>query len=119
MVKKLIAGPGVYVCNECVFLCLEILKEEKEGQAGPSPGEVAFGFDGRVATGDVSNLKKGDFVVCQVIGERKGDYKVVVLTGGPEASLGSDQNLLPGTVVIAQYVRSEDDKIVLVDYRPS
>ena len=33
-VKKLIAGPGVYICNECVDLCNEIideeLKEEKE-----------------------------------------------------------------------------------------
>ena len=27
-VKKLIAGPGVYVCNECVDLCNEIIDEE-------------------------------------------------------------------------------------------
>ncbi len=27
-VKKLIAGPGVYVCNECVDLCNEIIEEE-------------------------------------------------------------------------------------------
>src|SRR6056297_2898358 len=27
-VKKLIAGPGVYICNECVDLCNEILEEE-------------------------------------------------------------------------------------------
>jgi ATP-dependent Clp protease ATP-binding subunit ClpX len=24
-VKKLIAGPGVYICNECVVLCVETL----------------------------------------------------------------------------------------------
>ena len=24
-VKALIAGPGVYICNECVGLCVEIL----------------------------------------------------------------------------------------------
>ncbi len=29
-VKKLIAGPGVYVCNECIELCNEILEEELE-----------------------------------------------------------------------------------------
>ncbi len=29
-VKKLIAGPGVYVCNECIDLCNEILDEELE-----------------------------------------------------------------------------------------
>ena len=27
-VKKLIAGPGVYVCDECVDLCNEILDDE-------------------------------------------------------------------------------------------
>ena len=27
-VKKLIAGPGVYVCDECVGLCNEILDDE-------------------------------------------------------------------------------------------
>ncbi|NBY43735.1 MAG: ATP-dependent Clp protease ATP-binding subunit ClpX [Micrococcales bacterium] len=27
-VQKLIAGPGVYICNECVGLCLEIIEEE-------------------------------------------------------------------------------------------
>jgi Na+-transporting methylmalonyl-CoA/oxaloacetate decarboxylase gamma subunit len=26
--RKLIAGPGVYVCDECVALCVEILQEE-------------------------------------------------------------------------------------------
>ena len=26
--KKLIAGPGVYICNECVDLCNEIIAEE-------------------------------------------------------------------------------------------
>ena len=27
-VRKLIAGPGVYICDECVELCNEILNEE-------------------------------------------------------------------------------------------
>ncbi|RMG00030.1 MAG: ATP-dependent Clp protease ATP-binding subunit ClpX, partial [Nitrospirae bacterium] len=29
-VKKLIAGPSVYICDECVGLCNEILAEEIE-----------------------------------------------------------------------------------------
>lgn len=28
-VKKLIAGPSVYICNECVALCNDILAEEE------------------------------------------------------------------------------------------
>ena len=30
-VRKLIAGPGVYICDECVELCCEILDEEFKG----------------------------------------------------------------------------------------
>ncbi|MBS3873723.1 MAG: ATP-dependent Clp protease ATP-binding subunit ClpX [Firmicutes bacterium] len=29
-VKKLIAGPGVYICDECVELCMEIVEEESQ-----------------------------------------------------------------------------------------
>ncbi len=32
-VKKLVAGPTVYICNECVALCNDILKEEDKGEA--------------------------------------------------------------------------------------
>ncbi len=40
-VKKFISGPNVYICNECISLCNEILAEEDERatneQAVPSP----------------------------------------------------------------------------------
>ncbi len=45
-VKRIIAGPGVYICDECVDLCGEIIKEEidenTELQAGnlPKPKEM-------------------------------------------------------------------------------
>ncbi len=45
-VKKLIAGPGVYICDECIDLCNEIideeLKEDKELDFKdlPKPGEI-------------------------------------------------------------------------------
>jgi ATP-dependent Clp protease ATP-binding subunit ClpX len=32
-VKKLIAGPGVYICDECIDLCNDIITEEKEREA--------------------------------------------------------------------------------------
>ena len=28
-VRKLIAGPGVYICDECIELCNEIIEEER------------------------------------------------------------------------------------------
>ena len=39
-VRKLIAGPGVYICDECVDLCNEILDEELF-DASPSPPQSA------------------------------------------------------------------------------
>ena len=32
-VKKLIAGPAVYICDECIQLCSEIIEEESEQDA--------------------------------------------------------------------------------------
>jgi ATP-dependent Clp protease ATP-binding subunit ClpX len=47
MVKKLIAGPGVYICNECIDLCNEIIGEELAetaagGRARELPKPVAI-----------------------------------------------------------------------------
>lgn len=39
-VRKLIAGPGVYICDECVDLCNEILDEELF-ESGPSTAQAA------------------------------------------------------------------------------
>jgi ATP-dependent Clp protease ATP-binding subunit ClpX len=46
-VKKLIAGPAVYICNECVALCNDIISEEVEKEeaalrklAVPKPAEI-------------------------------------------------------------------------------
>ena len=36
-VLKLIAGPTVFICDECVELCMDIVGEENKS----SPGEVA------------------------------------------------------------------------------
>ena len=35
-VKKLIAGPNIYICNECVELCNDILKEEDKNEKDQS-----------------------------------------------------------------------------------
>ena len=45
-VKKLIAGPGVYICDECIELCVEIIEEEINADASefsfelPKPKEI-------------------------------------------------------------------------------
>jgi len=53
-VKKLIAGPGVYICDECIDLCNEIIEEELSGteEVGfeelPKPHEIYEFLDGYV-----------------------------------------------------------------------
>lgn len=58
-VKKLIAGPGVYICDECIDLCNDIIDEEKERETAvkgtfkvPKPSDIKSFLD--------------DFVVGQV-----------------------------------------------------
>jgi ATP-dependent Clp protease ATP-binding subunit ClpX len=36
-VKKLIAGPGVYICDECIELCNDIIAEEREREHTAKP----------------------------------------------------------------------------------
>ena len=38
-VIKLIAGPGVYICDECIELCVEIIEEEKVEKLDTAPEE--------------------------------------------------------------------------------
>ncbi len=32
-VKKIVAGPGVYICNECIDLCKQIIDDEKNASS--------------------------------------------------------------------------------------
>src|SRR5690625_3316849 len=50
-VKKLVAGPGVYICDECIELCTEIVEEElgteeeMELEELPKPKEICETLD--------------------------------------------------------------------------
>ncbi|MBA3008792.1 MAG: ATP-dependent Clp protease ATP-binding subunit ClpX [Proteobacteria bacterium] len=41
-VKKLIAGPSVYICNECIKLCSEIIEDEEKEKKEESEGVKEF-----------------------------------------------------------------------------
>ena len=53
-VRKLIAGPSVFVCDECVELCNDIIREEMEESGNeqrsrlPTPHEIKAGLDNYV-----------------------------------------------------------------------
>jgi ATP-dependent Clp protease ATP-binding subunit ClpX len=58
-VRKLIAGPGVYICDECVELCNEILDEELfEGAAPPQPQPTKVKGGARSSNRRETPLKK-------------------------------------------------------------
>ena len=50
-VRKLIAGPTVFICDECVELCMDIIKEEnkdsfvKNQEGVPTPQEICKVLD--------------------------------------------------------------------------
>jgi ATP-dependent Clp protease ATP-binding subunit ClpX len=52
-VKRMVAGPGVYICDECVSLCQEIIDSEKEEETVsysdiPTPKEIKSYLDSYV-----------------------------------------------------------------------
>lgn len=50
-VKKLIAGPGVFICDECIGICVDIIKEEEatikadDNSSIPTPKEICKTLD--------------------------------------------------------------------------
>ena len=83
-VKKLIAGPGVYICDECIDLCNEIIDEELTAQSHldldtlPRPKETilakrmvdglpegtVFIDDPLAASRDLQEPASPDWVIC-------------------------------------------------------
>ncbi|MPZ54263.1 MAG: ATP-dependent Clp protease ATP-binding subunit ClpX [Acidimicrobiia bacterium] len=62
-VRKLIAGPGVYICDECIELCTEIIEEEfsSEEEVGltelPKPDEIKDYLDDYVIGQEIAKKK--------------------------------------------------------------
>ena len=65
-VKKLIAGPGVYICDECIDLCNEIIEEE-------------FAESPEVASGDLPKPREiFDFLNAYVVGQDEAKKTLAV-----------------------------------------
>ena len=63
-VKKLIAGPGVYICNECIDVCSNILEKELGGT--PSKGKTPVEKPGFKIPAPAAILAKlNEFVIGQ------------------------------------------------------
>ena len=73
-VKKLIAGPGVYICDECIDLCNEIIEEELADADDvkldelPKPAEIREFLEG--------------YVIGQDTAKRRSPWRSTTITSG-------------------------------------
>lgn len=96
-VKKLIAGPTIFICNECVELCFDIIREESK---------TSLALDGEEGIPNPSTIKKvlDDYVIGQENAKRvlsvavHNHYKRVeyIEKGGNEPELAKSNILLVG-----------------------
>ena len=84
-VKKLIAGPGVYICDECIDLCNDIIDEEKDRETSvkgtfkvPKPSEIKTYLDDYV----IGQLKAKKTLAVAV----HNHYKRINAVGGGKKS---------------------------------
>jgi ATP-dependent Clp protease ATP-binding subunit ClpX len=95
-VKKLIAGPGVYICDECIDLCNEIIEEELAETSDMSLGDLP-------APREIYNFLN-DYIVGQETARRilsvavYNHYKRVQLgtSADPDVELAKSNILLIG-----------------------
>tara|TARA_B100001123_G_scaffold416380_1_gene517957 strand:+ start:1632 stop:2906 length:1275 start_codon:yes stop_codon:yes gene_type:complete len=97
-VRKLIAGPSVYICNECIDLCNDIIKEEiseasdSEEEGFPVPIEIKSSLDEYVI-GQEAAKKNLSVAVYNHYKRLKGDKK---LNSDEEVELTKSNILLLG-----------------------
>ena len=107
-VKKLIAGPTVYICNECIDICNEIITDDQQAESVaarpplPKPGEIKNFLDEYVI-GQEETKKRLAVAVYQhykriELGRRRADVEIQkanILLIGPT---GTGKTLLAQTL---------------------
>jgi hypothetical protein len=73
-VRKLISGPRVFICDECVALCVDILAKTKAAEAGGVAGD-----------GKDSQEEKQPKFHCSFCGKSQGDVEYLI--AGPTVYL--------------------------------
>ncbi|MFO0500161.1 MAG: ClpX C4-type zinc finger protein, partial [Pseudomonadota bacterium] len=67
-VRKLIAGPTVFICDECVRLCMDIIREEESGIAATGTtggGKLLARDNGKLPTPAEIRATLDDYVIGQ------------------------------------------------------
>ena len=95
-VERIIAGPGAYICNECVHLCLSILGEEQEPELDslempdviPTPREIRAVLDEYIIGQEQAKIALSVAVY--------NHYKRIYFGGGDSVELQKSNILLVG-----------------------
>ena len=95
-VERIIAGPGAYICNECVHLCLSILDEEERPELGspempdviPTPREIRDVLDEYIIGQEQAKIALSVAVY--------NHYKRIFFGGGDSVELQKSNILLIG-----------------------
>ena len=96
-VERIIAGPGAYICNECVQLCLNILGEDHDlGQSDPlevpdvipTPKEMCAVLDEYIIGQDTAKVALSVAVY--------NHYKRIYFGGGDDVELQKSNILMIG-----------------------
>src|ERR671926_291476 len=107
-VKKLIAGPGVYICDECIDLCNEIIDEELTTPSSldlanlPRPKEIYSALN--------------DYVVSQE--EAKRTLSVAVYNHYKRVQMGAEdvENILLKLIQAADFdIKKAETGIIYID----
>ncbi|MGB4658998.1 MAG: ATP-dependent Clp protease ATP-binding subunit ClpX [Mobilitalea sp.] len=81
-VRKLIAGPGVYICDECIEICSEIIEEEFDGET--------------ITNNDINLLKPAEiktFLDQHVVGQEEAKKVLAVSVYNHYKRILSDKDL--------------------------
>ena len=96
-VDRIIAGPGAYICNECIHLCMNILDEDIENESKvaadipdviPTPKEICAVLDEYIIGQDAAKVALSVAVY--------NHYKRIYFGGGDNVELQKSNILLVG-----------------------
>ena len=106
-VRKLIAGPTVYICNECVEVCLDIIAEDRVQEAKsrqkvlPKPNEIKDQLD--------------EYVIGQEQAKKNIEQEFQNAKEELKAEM-ADQAVALAEALIKKNINDDDQKVIIDEY---